>query len=321
MNHVRKHVLPMDKHHFCFDKELPPVLHINSGDEVTFFTEDANASYITKESDVISDWQKMYDECGGCNPVTGPVYVDGAKKGDYLAIEILSIKPGEERGGGYSSAYPGFGALSSIYSIQEPLEARTKIIKIDGNEGLFVTHDKKRTIRFDLNPFIGCIGVAPIESRLSARLHGKDFGVNMVCPDIALASTLVFPCNVDGGLLSLGDVHGAQGDGEITGCALECRGEVTVRIRRLGREDAMYCNWPQINTEDYIGAIVCNGAMDLSEQIRIGYIELIDRMHRYYGFDKMDAYQLLNLVGKVRIGLVCNGSNSCVVKVLRKYLS
>lgn len=317
---MKKYVLPMKNLHFYFDKQINPILTVASGDEITFFTEDANVSYITKETDIVTDWEKMFEECGGCNPMTGPVYIEGVKKGDYIAVDILSVKAGEERKGGYSAHYPAFGALCADYSIQEPLEARTKICQIDGDQGIFKTNDGQREIRFDLNPFIGCIGVAPNEERRNCNQHHRSYCGNVDVPDMKVGATLVLRANVDGALLSLGDVHAAQGDGEITGCALECRGEVTVRVRKLGADEAKYCAWPQINTEETIGALICGEAQNLSDQIRTGYAELVNRMHQYYGFDKIDAYQLLNLVGRVVVGQVLNGSNSCLVKIDKKYL-
>lgn len=318
---MQPHVVPMESMKFSFDKEIEPTLHIQSGEEVVFFTEDANVSLITEESHIWDDFQKLYAAGNGCNPVSGPVYIDGARKGDYLAVEILSVKAGEERNGGYTALYPGLGALSTPASLQDNLEARTKICRIDGNSGLFKTNDGSAVIRFDLNQFIGTIGVAPKEDRRSSYFHGQDYCGNIDCPDVCEGTTVVLPCNVDGGLLSIGDVHGAQGDGEITGCALECRGEVRVRVTVLRGEEAKYCAWPQVNSESYIGTIICGGGWSLTEQIKQGYVELVHRMEKYYGFDKLDAYQLLNLVGKVRIGQVGHDMNSCVVKIDRRYLT
>lgn len=320
MNNDHAIIVPMETYKFAFDRLAEPAVTARSGDTLIFFTEDANVSYITKESDVVTDFDKMYTACGGCNPISGPVYIEDAKKGDYLAVDILDVKPGEERGGGYSSIYPGFGALTYAGSIQDEYEARTKIVAIEGQEGVMKTVDGK-TVRFDLNPFIGTIGVAPIEDRRTSQIHGKDYGGNMDCPDVRAGSTVVFRCNHDGALLSIGDIHGAQGDGEITGCALECRGEVKVRVRVLkSREEAEWVSWPQCNSEEFIGALICGEGMNLSDQIRIGYTELVHRMERYYGFDKYDAYTLLNFKGQVRVGQVFLNSNACVVKIDRKYL-
>ncbi len=315
------HKISIDTKKFAFDRLAEPVAYVQPGDELIFFTEDANVSLITQEEHIWDDFQKLYAAGKGCNPVSGPVYIKGAKKGDYIAVEILKVKAGEERNGGYTSLYPKLGALSTPASLQDDLEARTKICKIDGSQGIFKAHDGNGVIRFDLNQFIGTIGVAPKEDRRSSYFHGKDYCGNIDCPDIREGSTVVLPCNVDGALLSIGDVHGAQGDGEITGCALECRGEVHVRTRILSLDEAEYCDWPQVNTADTIGAIICGGGLSLTEQIKTGYVELVHRMEKYYGFDKLDAYQLLNLVGKVRIGQIGYDMNSCVVSIERRYLN
>ena len=313
-------VVGMDTKTFYYDKDNEPAAYIKSGDEVIFFSEDANVSLITEESHIWNDFQKLVAAGGGCNPVTGPVYVEGAKAGGCIAVEILDVKAGEERGGGYSSLYPGLGALSNAGSIQADLEARTKICKIEGDQATFKHHNDKKPFKFDLNRFVGSIGVAPKEERRFTYYGGKEFCGNVDCPDVKAGATIIMPANVDGALLSLGDIHGAQGDGEITGCALECRGETRVRVTAMSREEAKYCDWPQCNTEEEIGAIICDGGNNLTDQIRKGYVELVKRMVKYYGFDALDAYQLLNLVGRVRIGQLGGDMNSCVVKIARKYL-
>lgn len=320
MDSVKTHVVPRSTMKFAFDRYAEPCLRIHSGDEVVFHTEDANVHLITKETDLFDDFQKLYRMGGGCNPISGPVYIEEAKQGDYIAVEIQSIEVGGDDQSGYTSIYPHLGALTSEFSIQDDLEPRTKICKIDGDTGLFTTHDQRKTIRFDLNRFIGTIGVAPKEDRRSSYYHGKDFCGNVDCPDVCEGATMVLPCNVDGALLSIGDVHGAQGDGEITGCALECRSVVRVKVTVLSKEEAKYVSWPQVNSDEFIGALVCGGALNLTDQVRAGYVDLVRRMELYYGFDKLDAYQLLNLVGKVRIGQVID-SASCVVKIDRKYLA
>lgn len=70
-------VIGMEHKKFAFDRNIEPVAAIHSGDRVIFETEDANVSLITKESDIWAEFPKLYDKGGGCNPVTGPVYVEG----------------------------------------------------------------------------------------------------------------------------------------------------------------------------------------------------------------------------------------------------
>ncbi|MCQ5146690.1 acetamidase/formamidase family protein, partial [Enterocloster bolteae] len=77
------------------------------GDSVVLETEDANCSLITKETDLWPEFKVIYETAGGCNPVTGPIYVNGAKPGDSLAVTINRVVPGFARGGGYTSIQSG----------------------------------------------------------------------------------------------------------------------------------------------------------------------------------------------------------------------
>lgn len=313
-------VIKRNQFKFYFDKEAEPVLIIKSGDTVLVETEDANVSHIRKNSDIYYDFSRLYDKAGGCNPLGGPIYVEGAKVGDFLAVEILEVEPGAVRGEGYTSVFPGLGALASPFSIQEPLEPRTKICRIKDGKVLFETNSKERTIKIPVDAFVGTIGVAPKEERRSSLYNGKDFCGNVDCPDIKAGATVILPVNVDGALLSVADVHAVQGDGEIAGCALECQGDVKIRVKVLSEEEAQFCDWAQVNTPEWIGSIVSLSAITLADQIRAGYVDLVKRMVKYYGFDKIDAYQLLNLVGKVTVGQVLDQTYSCVVKIRREFL-
>ena len=82
MNNDHAIIVPMETYKFAFDRLAKPAVTARSGDTLVFFTEDANVSYITRESDVVTDFDKMYTTCGGCNPISGPVYIEDAKKGD-----------------------------------------------------------------------------------------------------------------------------------------------------------------------------------------------------------------------------------------------
>ena len=309
--------LGMEHKKFAFDREMKPVASIKSGESVIFETEDANVSLITKETDIWAEFPKLYAMGGGCNPVTGPIYVEGAKPGDCLSVKIKKVIPGFIRNGGYTSIYSGLGSLqNSLGSIQKPLEPRTKICNFDNGEIIFKLHESDEYLRLPMQPFVGTIGVAPKEDRRSAFYQGKEWCGNVDISDITVGATVVLPVNVEGALFAIGDIHALQGDGEITGCALQCQGIVEVQIEVVSKEEAYYVEWPQVNTEEWIGAIACLGYRNLSEAMNTGYTELIRRMNKQYGIDELDAYQLLNLVGQVRVG----NSSSCLCKINRKVL-
>ena len=95
-------VIKRNQYKLYFDREIEPILQINSGDAVFIETEDANLSFIQKENDIYYQFSELYDKAGGCNPIAGPIYVNRAKPGDFLSVEIKKIEPGPVRRGGYN---------------------------------------------------------------------------------------------------------------------------------------------------------------------------------------------------------------------------
>lgn len=310
-------VIPMHQKQFYFDKSISPALRVRSGDHVVLETEDANVSFIAKESDLFADFGDLLALAGGCNPITGPIYIEDAKPGDSLAVDIIDIKPAFWRGEGYTALYANLGALQhSRTGVQKPIEPRTKICRMEDGFVLFETHDKKRTIRIPVTPFIGTIGVAPKEERVASAKMGPDFCGNVDIPDIRIGSTVILPVHVEGALLSLGDVHACQGDGEITACALEVQAKVEIRVRVIHSPEAIRGALPRLHDQRFVGVIVPLNYANYTEAMQIGYTELIRIMASEHGFDELDAYQLLNLVGEMRLG----SELSCLCRIDRKYL-
>ncbi len=300
---------------FYFDAKYEPVLSIKSGQTIQIETEDANAGLIRTEKDEYPIFAELFDKAGGANPVAGPIFVEGAKPGDCLAVKLEDITIDSQ---GYSNILSDLGALQSAYGIQPRHEARTTICKVKGDH--FTFPGRKKKIDVPVKPMIGTIATAPKYERVASFWHGKEYCGNIDCPELKIGNTVVLPVNVEGALLTLGDVHGAQGDGEITGCALEIRGVVTVTVELLSKEMAQFCEWPQVNSPSWIGSIGCPIGGSLDDAVRAAYVDLINRMEKYYGFDKLDAYTLLNLVGKVGVGQVVEPLYSCVAKIERRYL-
>ncbi len=315
MNQVYK--LGMEHKKFCYDKNMEPALKIQSGDIVVFETEDANCGLITEGTDLWPKFKEIYEAAGGCNPVTGPVYVEGAKEGDCLLVEILGVTPGLERAGGYTSIQSGVGVLEdTLGTFQEPLEPKTRICRFEGGMVVMGTEEKDVCLKVPMNPFVGSVGVAPKYDRRSSFCQGAEWCGNIDISDVRPGATVVLPVNVEGGLLLMGDVHACQGDGEITGCALECQGTITAKITLAAAAGAGYVNCPQVNTEEYIGSVGLPNCSDLTAAMKMGYTDLIRRMERDYGIAACDGYMLLNLAGEVRVG----NEMSCLCKISRKAL-
>lgn len=309
--------LGMEHKQFSYEKKTAPAAVIQSGDIVIFDTEDANCGLIRKETDVWSKFEEIYEAAGGCNPVTGPVYVEGAKEGDCLSVEILEVVPGSWLGGGYTSIQSGVGVLEDIWgTFQEPLAPQTRICKFEDGSVVMPMADPARCIKLPLSPFVGSIGVAPKYDRRASFYQGGEWCGNIDIPDVRVGATVVLPVNVDGGLLSVGDVHACQGDGEITGCALECQGTVKVRVTLLSREQAHFTGCTQVNTDEWIGSVGMPDTSDITNAMKRGYTDLVRRMEKEFGISRPDAYMLLGLAGRVRVG----NENTCLCSVPREAL-
>ena len=307
-------ILGMDTKKLTYDPTLNPEAHIDSGDTVIFESEDANCSLLTEESHVWAQCQELREAAGGgSDPVCGPVYVNGAEVGDFLAIEIIKVEPGIWRNGGYTSIQGGCGWMEAVkFNIQDPLVPTTRILTFDGEgHAIMNLESGKDFIKIPLNPFVGCIGVAPKWDRVRSDSLNEEYCGNVDIPQFKEGATIVLRCNVPGGLLSIGEVHAAQGDGEITGCAIECQGRTTVKVSLIKKADMKYYGCPQVNTPKYIGSVGIWSGKNLTYAISRGYVDLIHRIGAEYGISKSDAYMLLCLSGKVQIG---NGSSAvCMI--------
>ena len=121
-------------------------------------------------------------------------------------------------------------------------------------------------------------------------------------------------------LLAAGDAHGAQGDGEITGAALEIEAEAELSCRPVDREEAGFVGLPQLNTEASIGSIGAFQGNDLTTCARAAYVDLVLRLVRFFDFSEIDAYQLLGQVGRLRIGNMIDPFYSVLASVDRRYV-
>jgi amidase len=196
---------------FFMDKANVPIASCQSGDTVIFETKDCFSDQITNEEQALTsiDFNRV-------NPATGPLYVEGARRGDMLEIEILDIKVGKQ---GVMTAAPGLGALGE--SLNSPT---TKLFPIEGDDVVYSTG-----LRLPLQPMIGVIGTAPPGEPINNGTPGPHGG-NLDTKDIKPGTTVYLPVEVDGALLALGDLHAAMGDGEILICGVEIAGTVTLKV-------------------------------------------------------------------------------------------
>lgn len=281
-----------------------PVAYVNPGEEIKITTWDAYGGIIGPDR----TFQQAIEQglAGALNPVTGPIYIEGAEPGDTLAVKIIDI---DLPAWGGSSIIPGFGALEGWLNQMEP---RTKISYIKDGKITYKT-DHGKVIEFDADPFIGTIGVSPAYEAIQTLAPGPHGG-NMDCPDIRPGNTIYLPVSQKGALFGLGDVHAVQGDGEICGTAVEISAAVTVEFKVINKTIA----WPRVESEDMI-MTVCS-ARPLEDAARLAYRELINWMVSDYGWDRDDAYMFLSLAMKSRIAQIVDPLYTVVAKIPKKLL-
>ena len=241
------------------------------------------------------------------NPITGPIYVEGAKPGDSLKVEIIDVKLPNV---GWTSARATFGELAGWLPLPQP---PTKFSRINDGRITFALNDG-RMIEIPAEPFIGTIGVSPAFEAISTTTPGRHGG-NMDVSDVCVGNTLYLPVATDGALLGLGDVHAVQGDGEICGTAVEIPARVKLKV---GLEKNKELDWPRIESKSEI-MTVCS-SKPLEDATRLAFLELIKWLEKDYDFERYDAYMLLSLAARARIAQIVDPLFTVVAKLPKKIL-
>lgn len=299
----------------------PAALKIKPGDTLTTSTVDAGG-YDNHGEQITSEMRQRSQKTiySNSNPLTGPFYIEGAEPGDTLNIDIKKIKL--TRDSAWSRVASHFGGLTEeapgrrlLYN--DPLPGKRYEWSLNLNEMTGTTDlpgSQKRSPVIPLHPFIGSIGVAPRYGRVEMSLTPGEFGGNMDCPDVKEGATLQLPVSVRGGLLVFGDIHAAQGDGELCGVALETSAEITLNIDVIKKQ----IDWPRIIDSKWI--MVAGSSRPLMEAYKIAHVEMVKWLSDEYGYDKWDALQLLSQVGRVRIANTVDPNYTVAAKFPTKYL-
>jgi amidase len=282
-----------------------PVATVAPGEVVEVETWDALSNVVKSNQtleEVIQRSLVLYE-----NPITGPIYVKGAKPGDVLLIEVVDISTPDL---GVTVVMPGFGGLEGWLQPSPPL---TKFSKIIDGKAIYTLNDGRK-INIPIKPFIGTIGVSPASEAISTITPGRHGG-NMDVPDVCSGNKLYLPVVVEGALIGVGDVHVVQGDGEICGTAIEIPSIITMKIDLIKKKKI---DWPRIESPDEI-MTVCS-ARPLEDAVRLAFLELIKWLEEDYGFERYDAYMFLSLAAKVRLAQIVDPLFTVVAKLPKKFL-
>jgi acetamidase/formamidase len=209
------HALDAGQVHYEWNNALPPRLVIDPGDTVVFETRDAADGYYSRRS-THADVAARGPFRG--HPLTGPVLVRGAEPGDTLVVDVVDVRPALDFG--WTAIRPGRGLLPetdfdkpylTIWDLSDGAHARAG-----------------RGIRVPLAPFPGVMGTALPEPGGHSTMPPRRNGGNMDIRQLTAGSRLYLPVSVEGALFSVGDGHGAQGDGEVCVTAVEMQARTTL---------------------------------------------------------------------------------------------
>ncbi len=302
-NSVNYKIGNQDTHiHQDWDSNREPILTVEPGEKIQFDCRDASNGIITSDTDA----NDMRDESWAGHALTGPVAVNGAQVGDVLAVEIQSV---EHNGWGYTLFRPGNwdeGLLPEEF--EDP--------------GFYFWHlsDKfahfENDIKIPLAPFPGVIGVVPENNKPCSTVPPREVGGNLDIKHLVEGSTVYIPVAVDGGLLSIGDGHAAQGDGEVCLSAIEAPLTVTVKVEI---KPNMKINGPQFEVPAESAAIetgplyATTGIADnLMSATKKAILEMIEYFVIEHGLTSEQAYILSSVSVDLKINEVVNEPNYVV---------
>ena len=295
---------PENIHWGYYDAALEPAVRVRSGDRVFF--ENLLARGLERLRLAGFDERRFLPSMVaveraetvrlGAHPLNGPIYVEGAVPGDVLEVRIVDI--GYLTDYGVSGFLPGGGTLPE----QFPHGAlrRFELDTIAGTATMQGVDD----VVIPLRPFFGSIGVAPprLTGRVNSRAPGPWVG-NLDNKELVEGTSVFLPVHVEGGLLSIGDGHAAQGDGEVSGTAIEASlyGTIEIILRRGVR-----LRWPRAETPTHYVSMGLHP--DLDEAARLATSEMIDFLVVHHGMERDDAYVLCSVALDLRVTQLVDGT-------------
>src|SRR5215213_7495120 len=286
---------------YAFDWRDEPLLRVRPGEAFEVETYDASTGYFkTADDKAVPAKRPGFDRSPPlANPIGGPVYVDGADRGDVLAVRLDDILVdeyswvaiGPRRGPlGESTRWP---ELSADYT--------TKIFRhTPGPSGTTrdgTLHFNDR-IAWPITPFVGTIGVAPDREVTTSNDGQGPWGGNLDIRDVAPGNRILLPVERPGALFYLGDVHASQGDTEFTGTAAETQATVRLKVDVLkGRR----VPWMRILKPQSIVSVYAYRPLEVA--VETATVNLIDWLATDYGFKPVDAYCLVSTCPDFRINV------------------
>jgi acetamidase/formamidase len=284
-----EHEIDPQRIHHSWDSALEPALRISSGDVVGHDLLMAGHGQV-QEGDTFAEANFDFDTLYN---LLGPLYVEGARPGDTLKVEILELTPGDW---GWCVIMSELGTLPDEFPGNY-----LRTFDLRGGQEVELVPG----VRLPFAPFLGTMGVHPGEPAQASAFPPHRGAGNIDTRHLTAGSTLWLPVWCEGALFSCGDPHALQGDGEVCVAALECDMRTKLRLSVEQRTiPAPYFQTPaaltpQVDAEGHHGAMGI--ADDLMECTRLAIKATIDWIVAEHGLDREDAYMLCSLVGDLKI--------------------
>jgi acetamidase/formamidase len=302
---------PDSVHWGYFDCSLEPALTVRSGDLVRIeaVTHQAgDAPDLLMDEGIERIFDQVQDRGPGPHLLTGPIAVEGAQPGDVLAVEILDLRPrlpfGTNLAAHWGHLYDVFGKERvTVYELDpQALLGRaafafdwttTPLMDAPGTivaPGSVTREPALQGVTVPLRPHFGTMGVAPAEAGRHSSVPPGDHGGNIDNWRIGVGGTMLYPVQVPGALLSVGDPHVSQGDGEVSGTAIESSLNGLLRLTVRKDVDARV---PILETASDL--FIHGFGDDLDEAMRAAALRTLDVLVRRYGLTRDDAYSFMSV--------------------------
>jgi len=282
--------------HGHFSRDLPPCLTVQSGDTVRFRTLEANWTLAQRTETGNAPKFKPRSEADKGHALCGPVFVEGAEPGMTLEVQIGDVTPGDW---GYTNA----GGWSSLVNDALGVADGEGIVHLWALDTAAMMGRNQHGHAVGLRPFMGVMGMPADMPGWQSTTPPRVSGGNLDCKELVAGSSLFLPVAVPGGLFSAGDGHAAQGDGEVSGLAIECpmeRVDLTFRLH-----PNMTITTPRAKTP--AGWITLGVGAELEKAMATALSAMLDLMGEQHGLTRQDALALASVAVDLRITQVVNG--------------
>ncbi|HVA90678.1 MAG TPA: acetamidase/formamidase family protein [Chloroflexota bacterium] len=312
---MQEHRCPADALHRAWDHSLFPALAVDSGDRIVFTTVDAQDGGVPAppwaERRPPSSERGVLPTIRRGHPLCGPIAVRGAQPGDVLAVRVLDVAPHEW--GWTGTGNNGLLGMGGETSTLLYWDLRGAVAVPWAPEGSVAP-----PFRVPMRPFCGVMGTAPAEPGEHLTTPPRSVGGNLDARRLTVGSTLFLPVAAPDALFSVGDVHAAQGDGEVCGTGIECGATVALQldlIRSRSLPGPAYLA-PSAPPTGPCYAVTGIGP-DLMEAAREAVRAMISYLQTEHGLEYGHAYILCSVAVDLTITEVVNRPNWVVSALLQ----